>query len=186
MAALQTQFDFTLEKEEMDSYVQEEVERVIAQLEAKVRPCDGSVKVLQKLSQDQNYTMAVVSSSAIRRVRVSIGTAGQDKFFNPEEVYSAATSLAKPASKPDPAIYLHVLAKHRANPEECLAVEDSISGALSAIRANVPVIGYVGAYHTTAKQDEIATRLTEVGCKHIMYNWADFEKCLKIVEAGQH
>ena len=186
MAAVQTQFDFRLGEEEMEGYIREEAERVIAQLQAKVQPCDGSIQVLQELSQNQNYTMSVVSSSALRRVLVAIATTGQDKFFHPDEIYSAATSLAKPSSKPDPAIYLHVLAKHSAKPEECVAVEDSISGALSAIGAKVAVIGYVGAYHTAAKRDEIAMRLTEVGCKHIMYNWADFEKCLEIVEHGQH
>lgn len=185
MTALQKQFNFRLEQDELEKYVQTEVDRVVEKLEAKAEPCDGSMKILASLSKDDRYKMAVVSSSALRRVRVSMARTGQDKFFNTHEIYSAANSLPKPTSKPDPAIYLHVLQKHQAKPEECVAVEDSISGATSAIRAKIPVIGYVGAYNTAVKRAEMSGRLTELGCKNIMYDWADFDQCLMTVAAGK-
>lgn len=184
MATLQKQFNFKLEQEELEIYVQTEVDRVIAKLEAKAEPCDGSMEVLAKLYDDKKYKLAVVSSSALRRVRVSIAKTGQDKYFPTDEVYSAATSLPKPTSKPDPAIYLHVLEKHGAKPEECIAIEDSISGATAAVRAKIPLIGYVGAYQTNAKKQEIAGRLAELGCKNVMSHWNEFEKCLAAIEAG--
>lgn len=184
MTTLQQQFNFKLEQEELETYVQAEVGRVIAKLEAKAEPCDGSMEVLAKLYNDKKYKLAVVSSSALRRVRVSIAKTGQDKFFPVDEVYSAATSLPKPASKPDPAIYLHVLEKYGAKPEECVAIEDSMSGATAAVRAKIPLIGYVGEYHTDAKKQEIDGRLAELGCKNVMSHWNEFEQCLAAIEAG--
>ncbi|KEF61317.1 phosphoglycolate phosphatase [Exophiala aquamarina CBS 119918] len=184
MTTLQKQFDFKLEQEELESYVQTEVARVIAKLQAKAEPCDGSIEVLARLYDDKKYKLAVVSSSALRRVRVSIAKAGQEKYFPTDEIYSAATSLPKPTSKPDPAIYLHVLEKYGAKPEECVAIEDSISGATAAVRAKIPLIGYVGSYHTDAKKQEIAGRLAELGCKNVMSHWDEFEKCLAAIEAG--
>jgi HAD superfamily hydrolase (TIGR01509 family) len=184
MTTLQQQFNFKLEQEELETYVQTEVDRVIAKLEAKAEPCDGSMEVLTKLYKDKKYKLAVVSSSALRRVRVSIAKTGQDKFFPVDEVYSAATSLPKPTSKPDPAIYLHVLEKYGAKPEECIAIEDSMSGATAAVRAKIPLIGYVGAYHTDAKKQEIAGRLAELGCKNVMSHWNEFEQCLAAIKAG--
>ena len=184
MTTLQKQFNFKLEQEELDTYVQTEVDRVITKLEAKAEPCDGSMEVLAKLHDEKKYKLAVVSSSALRRVLVSIAKTGQDKYFPTGEVYSAATSLPKPTSKPDPAIYLHVLEKYGAKPEECVAVEDSISGATAAIRAKIPLIGYVGAYHTDAEKREISGRLAELGCKNVMSHWDEFEKCLAAIEAG--
>ncbi|KMU90628.1 hypothetical protein CIHG_08439 [Coccidioides immitis H538.4] len=112
---------------------------------------------------------AVVSSSALRRVRASIEKVDQDKYFPKDHIFSAATSLEKPTTKPDPAIYLHTLKVLNKEPTECVAIEDSKSGALSAIRAGIPVIAYT---------------LLDLGCKVVMKDWAEFEKCLAEIEAA--
>ena len=71
------------------------------------------------------------STIALSRVQASIEKVGQAKFFPPEHVFSAATSLEVPTTKPDPAIYLHACKVIGKDPGECVAVEDSKSGALS-------------------------------------------------------
>lgn len=185
MEVLQDDYKFKLSPEELETYVATEVDRVIAKLQAKAEPCDGSMEVLTKLYDDKKYKLAVVSSSALRRVQVSIAKTGQDKFFPIDEVYSAATSLPMPTSKPDPAIYLHVLEKHGVKPEECVAIEDSMSGATAAVRAKIPLIGYVGAYHTEAKKDEITEKFAGLGCNVVMRHWSEFGKCLAAIEAGR-
>lgn len=184
MEVLEKDFNFKLTPEEFESYVRTEVDRVVAKLQAKAEPCDGSMEVLAKLYNDKKYKLAIVSSSALRRVRVSIAKTGQDKFFPADEVYSAATSLPMPTSKPNSAIYLHVLEKHGVKPEECVAVEDSMSGANAALRAKIPLIGYVGVYHTDSTKDEIAGRFADLGCNVVMRHWSEFEKCLAAIEAG--
>jgi hypothetical protein len=54
------------------------------------------------------------------------------------------------------------------------------------MRANIPCIGYVGIYgieEGEEKMKEMAKILTEqTKCKSIMYDWKDFQKCLKEVE----
>ena len=67
-------------------------------------------------------------------------------FFKDEHVYSAATSLDPPTSKPDPAIYFHACKELGVKPEECVTVEDSKSGATAAMRAGIPLVAYVGIY----------------------------------------
>ncbi|KAK5046306.1 hypothetical protein LTR84_008449 [Exophiala bonariae] len=185
MEILQDDYNFKLSAEELNAYVSTEVDRVITKLQAKAEPCDGSMEVLTKLYDEKKYKLAVVSSSALRRVQVSIAKTGQDKFFLADEVYSAATSLPKPTSKPDPAIYLHVLDKYDVKPEECVAIEDSMSGATAAVRAKIPLIGYVGAYLTDAKKDEITDKFASLGCTVVMRHWSEFEKCLAAIEAGR-
>jgi len=185
VAVLQKRFGFEMKQGELESWIEAEEDRVIITLETKAVPCAGSKEILAKLRRENNYKMAVVSSSALRRIRASLFRTGQDKYFDFDEVYSAATSLPKPTSKPDPAIYLHVLARHGAEPGECVAVEDSLSGATAAVRAKIPLIGYVGSYHTEAKRQEIASKLQQLGCKAIMHNWSDFEKCLAQLEADE-
>ena len=61
-----------------------------------------------------------------------------------------------------------------ASAKECIAVEDSKSGATAALRAGIPCIAYVGSTSGTAKQDEIGDVLTGqgVGCKVVMHHWS--------------
>src|SRR5207302_1479 len=118
---------------------------VIAKLKEKLVPCPGVDDVLERLAATGQYKFAVVSSSALRRVQASIDKVGQAKYFG-SDVYSAATSLPTPTSKPDPAIYLHAMEKLGKTAAECVAVEDSKSGTLSGTRAGIKVIGYVGPY----------------------------------------
>lgn len=183
MISLQAKYKFELSSEELEAYVKEEENQVIGKLNEKAKPCEGANAELEKLFESKKYGLAVVSSSALRRVQASIKKVGQDKFFNPDHVFSAATSLAKPTSKPDPAIYLHALATFDSKPDQVIAVEDSKSGALSAIRAGMPVIAYVGSYKED-KRDEVAARLTDLGAQSVMKDWSEFQKCVEEIEAS--
>ena len=105
--------------------------------------------------------------------------AAQDHYFPHDYVFSAATSLEKPTTKPNPAIYLHACKHIGVHPGECVAVEDSKSGATAAFRAGIPCIAYVGCYHGAKKQKEIAEVLTGPGewlenCQATVFAFADF------------
>jgi hypothetical protein len=55
------------------------------------------------------------------------------------------------------------------------------------MRAGIPCIGYVGIYGIEdgkEKMEQMAKLLTEeTKCKAIMYDWKEFQECLKKVEA---
>ena len=183
VVSLQQKFNFQIPHDEMEGYVSQEEDRVIAKLERDAKPCVNCTPELEKLYASKQYGLAVVSSSALRRVKASIVKVGQDKFFPPDHIFSAATSLEKPTTKPDPAIYLHACKVIGKKPEECVAVEDSKSGATSAIRANIPTIGYVGSYGGSEKQKEMTEMLTGLGVKVVMQDWKEFPDLLAKVEA---
>ena len=180
---LESRHGFNLSEDERESYVLQEEDRVIANLNKRAVECDGATPELIKLEESGKYKMAVVSSSAYRRVMASIVKVGQDKFFKPDEVYSAASSLPKPTSKPDPAIYLWAMEKLGKKPEECVAVEDSKSGTLAAVRANIKTIAYSGSYEDPSKADEVAKMLMDNGAVVQMKHWKDFQECLDKIEA---
>jgi beta-phosphoglucomutase-like phosphatase (HAD superfamily) len=182
---LQKKHNFEMPPQEMDDYVQQELGAVTLKLSQKAVECPGVSQQLQWL-KDQGYPMAVVSTSAKSRVVASIEKAGIDHFFPNEHVFSAATSLNPPSSKPDPKIYLYAAEQLGVEPSEAITVEDSKSGATAAMRAGIPCIGYVGIYgieEGKEKMDEMAKLLTEeTKCAAIMYDWKDFQECLKKVE----
>ena len=182
VVSLQKKYNFDLPADELDSYVGRELDAVTKTLEAKAEPCDGVNEQLERLHKEGKYGMAVVSSSALRRVKASVVKVAQDKYFPHDHIFSAASSLPVPTTKPDPAIYLHACKVIGKKPEECVAVEDSKSGTLSAVRAGIPTIGYVGSYDGHIKQKEMAAVLKEAGVKVMMDHWKDFPKCLAEIE----
>lgn len=186
MVRLQENHNFKLPKEDLDAYVDRELGAVTAKLSEKCEICPGVREQLEWIKA-QGYPMSVVSTSAKPRVVASIKKVGIDHYFPDEHVYSAATSLNPPGSKPDPAIYFHACKELGVKPEECVTVEDSKSGATAAMRAGIPLIGYVGVYgieEGEEKMQEMAKVLTEqCGAKAIMYNWSEFQDCLKKIEA---
>ncbi|KAK3403591.1 HAD-like domain-containing protein [Sordaria brevicollis] len=184
MRSLQERYNFPLTDEELDAYVKQEEDVVIAKLKEKLSPCPNVDGVLERLAAEGKYELAVVSSSALRRVKASIEKVGQDKYFG-DKVFSAATSLEKPTSKPDPAIYLHALKVLGKKAEECVAVEDSKSGTLSAARAGIKVIGYVGPYQA-AERLKMEKVLAQAGASIIMDDWSQFEGYMASIEKGDY
>lgn len=186
LKGLQAKHNFTMPDEELEDFVQQELGAVTKKLSEKAVECPGVTDQLSKL-KEQGYPMSVVSTSAKSRVVASIEKAGLDHFFPNEHVYSAATSMPEPSSKPDPAIYLFAADKLGVKPSEAVTVEDSKSGATAAMRAGIPCIGYVGIYGIEdgkEKMEQMAKTLTEeTKCVAIMYDWKEFPDCLKKVEA---
>jgi beta-phosphoglucomutase-like phosphatase (HAD superfamily) len=186
LKGLQAKHNFTMPEDEMEDFVQQELGAVTRKLSEKAVECPGVTTELNKL-KEQGYPMSVVSTSAKSRVVASIEKAGIAHFFPPEHVYSAATSLTPPSSKPDPAIYIYAAEQLGVKPSEAITVEDSKSGATAAMRAGIPCIGSVGIYgieEGKEKMDQMAKLLTEeTKCAAIMYDWKEFQECLKKVEA---
>ncbi|KAI0597369.1 HAD-like domain-containing protein [Biscogniauxia sp. FL1348] len=187
MKRLQAKHGFTMDPQEEDEYHDRELDAICKNLTAKCQPCEGVDPVLEKLHDEGKYQLAIVSSSAMPRVMASIIKVAQDKFFG-DRIYSAASSLTPPSSKPDPAIYLHACEKLGVSPRECVAIEDSRSGATAAKNAGIPLMGYVGPYLAEGgkeKQDQMAKLLKEeLGAITVMYHWDEFWDKLKEVEAA--
>lgn len=185
LLGLQKKHNFEMKQDEMEEYVSMELDRVTKKLSEKCTECPGVTEQLE-WAKAQGYPMSVVSTSAKPRVVASLKKTNLMRFFTDEHVYSAATSLNPPSSKPDPAIYLHACKELGVKPEECLTVEDSKSGATAAMRAGIPLIGYVGIYKIEegeAKEKQMAKTLTEVTkADVIMYDWKEFPECVKKIE----
>jgi len=178
MVSLQKKYDIALSQDDLEAYVSREEDEVIKKLKAKLVPCEGVDTVLENLKG--KYTLAVVSSSALRRVKVSVEVVKQDKFFD-QRIYSAASSLPKPTSKPDPAIYLHAMKDLGVTAAECIAIEDSKSGATSAKNAKIRTVGYVGSYEPE-EREKMEKVLLECNAKPIMKNWKEFPQILAAIE----
>ena len=94
------------------------------------------IYVLMDYLNEHNIPCAVTSSSPVERIREYLEPLGLfqrfDKILSGHDV---------PRGKPEPDIYLYGAASLGLKPEECLALEDSPAGLLSAYRAGcLPVM----------------------------------------------
>jgi len=184
---LKEKHGFELSDDELERYVSQELARVTKKLSEKATECPNVTKQLEWI-KSQGYPMSVVSTSAKSRVVASLEKCNLDRFFKPEHVYSAATSLDPPSSKPDPKIYNYACEQLGVKNADAITVEDSKSGATAAMRAGIPCIAYVGIYGIEDgkdKMEQMAKVLTEqTKCFAVMRDWDEFPEIIKKYESS--
>lgn len=94
----------------------------------------GVIECLTYL-KSKNVFIYIVTATAIERTEWCLKKAGIREYF--DEVISA-TTVEK--GKPSPDVYLKASEIANVNPNECIAVEDSPNGAMSAVNAGMNVI----------------------------------------------
>jgi beta-phosphoglucomutase-like phosphatase (HAD superfamily) len=161
--------------DDLDAWVAEEKEAVTAHLAQVLRPDAGVTTALTALAE--HLTTAAVSSSALTRLAGCFTATGLDELIPPARRYSAEDSLPTPTSKPDPAVYLHACDELGIAPEEGLTVEDSVPGALSAVRAGCPTVGNL-VFVAPAERAERKAQLRDAGVLTVVSSWAELADLL--------
>lgn len=91
---------------------------------------------LMDFLQDRGIASAITSSSPMENIRRHLGAHGLVERFD-----QLCSGYAVPRGKPEPDIYLYGAQSLGLKPEECLVLEDSPTGILSAFRAGcLPVM----------------------------------------------
>jgi beta-phosphoglucomutase-like phosphatase (HAD superfamily) len=155
---------------DLESWVAEERQAVTAHLAQVLRPDDEVTAALTAFGA--HLTLAAVSSSALTRLAGCFTATGLDELVPPTRRFSAEDSLPVPTSKPDPAVYVHACAQLGIAPEQGLAVEDSVPGALSAVRAGCPTVGNL-RFVAPAERAERADQLREAGVVAVVSSWTE-------------
>jgi HAD superfamily hydrolase (TIGR01509 family) len=133
--------DKQLDDGDLERWVAEEKDQVTSYLRTVLEP-DVAVSVpIARLAE--SYSLAVVTSSASTRLAACLDVTGLSEAFDPHRCFSAENSLARPISKPDPAVYTFACRQLGVEPEECVAVEDSVNGASSAVAAGCWTLGTI-------------------------------------------
>lgn len=94
----------------------------------------GAVRLLQYL-RDHKIPAAVATATDLERTKKYLKDLGLIKYFS---AVISATMVKE--GKPSPDIYLYACERLQAEPEECMAVEDSPNGVMSAWRAGCKVV----------------------------------------------
>jgi HAD superfamily hydrolase (TIGR01509 family) len=178
-AALAAEEGARVDPEELERWVELERRQVTAHLERVLRPDPRVFEPLGRLAQ--GHALAVVSSSAMPRVEACLRATDLDGFFAAEHRFSAESSLPIPASKPDPAIYVHALERLGLEPGAALAVEDSVPGAQAAVGAGCWTFGNV-MFVPAGERAERAAALEATGVAAVISSWEELELLLESLE----
>ncbi|MEO3414301.1 HAD-IA family hydrolase [Roseovarius sp. CAU 1744] len=114
--------------------------KMFAALAAEVEAVPGVTDLLARLHQ-AGIARAVGSNGPPAKMEITLTRTGLRDWLSPH-IYSAQ-ELENP--KPAPDIYLHAARCLDASPENCVVVEDSVSGARAARAAGMRCIGYADA-----------------------------------------
>jgi beta-phosphoglucomutase-like phosphatase (HAD superfamily) len=120
---------------------------------------NGMIELLSSLK----CNLSVGSNSSIEHITRALNQTGLARFFG-ENVFSAS-SVANP--KPAPDLFLHIARFFNISRENCIVVEDSVSGVRAARNAGMKVIAFSGAAHFVPSMEE---RLKEEGPDWICSN----------------
>jgi beta-phosphoglucomutase-like phosphatase (HAD superfamily) len=157
-----------LPEPELEQWVAEEARVVTAHLSETLVPDAGATAALTELAD--RLSLAVVSSSALARLAACFTATGLDGLFPTDVRFSAQDSLPRPTSKPDPAVYLHALARLGLDPEQAVAVEDAVAGVRSAVGAGIPTVANL-VHVPPAERDGRRAALVAAGAFTVVSDW---------------
>lgn len=113
--------------------------RVLRRFETELRPIAGVREAILSIPAPR----CVASSSAPPRLAVSLQKTGLADLFGADVFSSTMVARGKPA----PDLFLFAARQMNHAPDQCVVIEDSISGVQAGIAAGMRVIGFTGGAH---------------------------------------
>jgi beta-phosphoglucomutase len=128
-------FDTILSSEEIDLYSTEKEALYRELYEPHIKPINGLINFLEELEKEK-IPKAIATSGLPPNINFMFEHVPIKKYY--ADVIDAS-QISK--GKPHPEIFLKAAAAVKANPENCVAFEDSVAGIRSAKAAGMKVIG---------------------------------------------
>ena len=122
-------------KEIPDDWLPRLIKRVSEAWKTELNPVNGVRELLENL----NISICVASNGEPIHVNQSLEMTGLRGFFDGNIFCASDVGVPKPA----PDLFLYAAKKMGFKPEQCIVIEDSISGVMAANRAKIKVYGLV-------------------------------------------
>ena len=117
-----------------DNFLPDFRERSFESFRKNIQPVEGITEVLENLE----IPFCVASSGPENKIRLNLELTGLLPHFE-DKIFSCFTIRKW---KPDPAVFLWAAETMGFEPEECIVIEDSISGVNAALNGGFDVFGF--------------------------------------------
>lgn len=112
----------------------EVIDRVASLISEKGEPMEG-VKEVLNFFQNRRLKIGLSTNAPFRLIPVVLNRLGISEYF-----HGISSSEQEILGKPHPAVYLATAKKLKVDPSKCIAFEDSLSGIISARKANIKTV----------------------------------------------
>jgi len=129
---LTREYGITEQVDELIAKRKQIYEKAVKDGELELTP--GIIEFLEKLRKKRIKT-AIVSGSDRTNVLTALGVFGLEAYF---DLIISGSDIKE--RKPEPGPFLHAAKKLGLQPGECIAIEDSVSGAKSAVAAGMNLV----------------------------------------------
>lgn len=129
---------------------------IYVEIISKMTPSDILPGVLDFIDLLRQHDIAIAIGSSSKNTPTILKAVGLDKTF---DVIVDGNQVTH--SKPDPEVFLKGAAQLQFSPEECIVLEDAISGVEAAKRGGMKCIG-VGDANVLGAADVVITDMTEL------------------------
>lgn len=126
---------------------------------------------VKEVYESLGIPVAIVSNSAVDRLRQCVQRAGLMDLVG-SNIYSADQV---PNPKPAPDVYLKAAQTMGFLPQQCLVIEDSVTGVTAAKAAGMRVIGFLGGSHI---RPDHADMLTKAGAQILFDNMTQLPRVI--------
>ncbi len=103
--------------------------------ETELKPIEGVVEILEQIQ----IPSCVASNAPHVKMDISIPTCKLDRYFSKDRIFSAYDVQKW---KPEPDLFMYACNKMGVDYQHALVIEDSFSGVMGAINANIDVLAY--------------------------------------------
>ncbi len=135
----------------------EVIDRVAALIAEEGVAMEG-VKEILSFFQKKKFKIGLSTNAPSRLIPIVLNKLKISEYF-----LSVSSSENEVQGKPHPAVYLSTIKKLNVNPLECIAFEDSLSGIISASKANLKTVMVHPLSDFTDKKYEVA----DIKLKHL-------------------
>jgi HAD superfamily hydrolase (TIGR01509 family) len=111
----------------------------------------------------QSWPVSIGTNGPRARALEALRIVGIDHYFGDRMTTFEDVANGKPA----PDIYLLAAQRAGRKPEECVVVEDSVTGVMAAVAAGCVTFGFTGAH---LHRDEHALKLAELGAAKVFHH----------------
>ena len=122
-------------KEVPEDWLPKVIQMVNDSWESKLRPVKGIKTILEEIK----IPICVASNGEPTHVRHSLRLTNLYGFFE-KKIFTASEVKAP---KPSPELFLYTAEKMGFKPNECVIIEDSVTGVTAAVNANIRVYGII-------------------------------------------
>lgn len=126
--------------------------------------------LLETLSslQHAGFVLSLVSNNPVQRALCAMRFASNQQGEQLAALFGTRFFEAGAVQKPQPEVYLRAMAQVGADRQHSFAVEDSVTGARSALAAGLQTFAFTGF---AEEPEKLADKLMALGCKEAFNDW---------------